>query len=105
MCQIGHLSNYGVVQQATGIGTIVLRSTWLDAPITLKQCLFVPDCPVNLLSVGATARDLDCKIMFTSDTCLVTIGSRTLWQIPVSPLGVYQFDAIVSEIPSLIVLT
>ena len=69
----------GVVQQATGIGTIVLRSTWLDAPITLTQCLFAPDCPVNLLSVSATARNLDCKIMFTSDTCLATIGSRILW--------------------------
>eukprot|EP00798_Chlamydomonas_sp_ICE-L_P011437 gene11437-biopygen9425 len=26
----------------------------------------------------------------------------TLWQIPVSPLGVYQFDAVVGEIPSLL---
>eukprot|EP00798_Chlamydomonas_sp_ICE-L_P003675 gene3675-biopygen21416 len=92
----------GVVQQATGIGTIVLSSRWLDAPITLTQCLYVPDCPVNLLSVSATARDLACVISFTSDTCHATIGPRTLWQIPVSPLGVYQFDAVVGEIPSLL---
>eukprot|EP00798_Chlamydomonas_sp_ICE-L_P013354 gene13354-biopygen22482 len=92
----------GVVQQATGIGTIVLSSRWLDAPITLTQCLYVPDCPVNLLSVSATARDLACVISFTSATCHATIGPRTLWQIPVSPLGVYQFDAVVGEIPSLL---
>eukprot|EP00798_Chlamydomonas_sp_ICE-L_P001700 gene1700-biopygen14531 len=92
----------GVVQQATGIGTIVLSSRWLDAPITLTQYLYVPDCPVNLLSVSATARDLACVISFTSDTCHATIGPRTLWQIPVSPLGVYQFDAVVGEIPSLL---
>eukprot|EP00798_Chlamydomonas_sp_ICE-L_P015812 gene15812-biopygen24838 len=50
----------------------------------------------------ATARDLACVISFTSDTCHATIGPRTLWQIPVSPLGVYQFDAVVGEIPSLL---
>eukprot|EP00798_Chlamydomonas_sp_ICE-L_P025937 gene25937-biopygen20436 len=53
-------------------------------------------------SLIATARDLACVISFTSDTCHATIGPRTLWQIPVSPLGVYQFDAVVGEIPSLL---
>eukprot|EP00798_Chlamydomonas_sp_ICE-L_P017463 gene17463-biopygen26426 len=54
------------------------------------------------LIVNATARDLACVTSFTSDTCHATIGPRTLWQIPVSPLGVYQFDAVVGEIPSLL---
>lgn len=91
----------GVVQKATGIGRIVLRSEWLDAPITLEQCLYIPDCPVNLLSVNATAKNLDCVINFTARTCHAFIGSRTLWNVPATPLGVYQFTVEVPEYPSL----
>eukprot|EP00798_Chlamydomonas_sp_ICE-L_P030272 gene30272-biopygen16138 len=61
-----------------------------------------PLCLGWSLTPCATARDLACVISFTSDTCHATIGPRTLWQIPVSPLGVYQFDAVVGEIPSLL---
>eukprot|EP00798_Chlamydomonas_sp_ICE-L_P004854 gene4854-biopygen15166 len=109
-------------------GKIVALNAWSAAPDTVFDVLAVrsPDRVVHIdsgagrcitgsqalfstfqfvsngLSVNATARDLACVISFTSDTCHATIGPRTLWQIPVSPLGVYQFDAVVGEIPSLL---
>lgn len=84
----------GVVQQAVGIGTIELCNEWLEAPITIDNVLYIPNCPVNLLSVNATARSQGCIISFDADRCIATRGSRTLWTVPATTSGVYHFESV-----------
>ena len=43
----------GVVQRTVVQGSIVLCSDWLPTSITLTDVLYIPHCPVNLLSVNA----------------------------------------------------
>jgi len=91
----------GVVQQATGVGTIFLASEWLTAPIVLTNVLYIPDCPVNLLSVHATAKSEDCVISFSEHTCVANKGTKTLWTVPASIGGVYHFLAHGCTVPAL----
>ena len=81
----------GVVQRAVGKGSIELCSDWLPTPIILTNVLYIPHCPVNLLSVNAVAHSLHCKISFDSISCTATQGSSILWSFPASGDGVYKF--------------
>jgi len=83
----------GVIKQAKGSGSIVLCSELLIAPITLDNVLFIPNCPVNLLSVHAIARSLDCRVSFTSVECTAMKGHKVLWSFPASDNGTYHFTA------------
>ena len=69
----------------------MLCSDWLPTPITLTNVLYIPHCPVNLMSVNAVAHAHNCKISFDSLSCTATQGSSVLWSFPASSDGVYKF--------------
>jgi hypothetical protein len=77
----------GVIQQALGWGTVSLCGAELDRPITLEKVLYIPGCPVNLLSVQSIAHSSDCTVSFTSTACTASQGSTILWTIPASEQG------------------
>ena len=81
----------GVVQRSVGEGSIVLCSDWLPTSITLTNVLYIPHCPVNLLSVNAVAHAHHCKISFDSTSCTATQASSVLWSFPASSDGVHKF--------------
>jgi hypothetical protein len=85
----------GVLKQALGSGSIVLGGPDLRSAITLTDVLYIPDCPVNLISVHAIATSLDCTVHFTSEYCTATRGSETIWSVPASSTGVFHFNAFV----------
>ena len=85
----------GVLKQALGSGSIVLGGPDLRSAITLTDVLYIPDCPVNLISVHAIATSLDCTVHFTSEYCTATRDSETIWSVPASSTGVFHFDAFV----------
>ena len=83
----------GVIQQAIGWGTVCLCSDELDMPITLDHVLYIPGCPVNLLSVQSVAHTSDCTVSFSSTACTAVRGSTILWSIPATEQGVYTFTS------------
>ena len=83
----------GVIERAVGVGTIELCNEWLEAPITMPNVLYIPNCPVNLISVNATARSQGCKLVFDADMCVATKGTKILWSVPATTTGVYHFES------------
>ena len=69
----------GVIQSSKGSGSIVLGSDQLPTPITLTNVLYIPHCPVNLLSVHSVAHSHHCKITFDTSSCTATQASSVLW--------------------------
>ena len=68
----------GVVQSSKGSGSIVLCSDQLPTPITLTNVLYIPHCPVNLLSVNSVAHSHHCKIAFDASSCTAMQASSIL---------------------------
>ena len=89
----------GVIQQAVGIGTIELCNEWLEAPITIDNVLYIPNCPVNLLSVNATARSQGCTISFDASQCIASRGTTTFWKVLATTTGVYHFESVHCNAP------
>ena len=59
-----------MIQRSQGSGSIVLCSDQLPTPITLTNVLYIPPCPVNLLSVNAVAHSHHCSITFDKPVVL-----------------------------------
>ena len=86
-----------MIQSSQGSGSIVLCSDQLPTPITLTNVLYIPYCPVNLLSVNAVAHSHHCEISFDSTSCTATRASSILWSFPASSDGVYKFACMPCE--------
>ena len=74
-----------------GTGSVQLCSDLINYPITLTDVLYIPHCPVNLLSVNAIALSHDCKVTFDRTSCIATRGTSLIWPFPASSDGVYKF--------------
>jgi hypothetical protein len=74
-----------------GTGSVQLCSDLINYPITLTDVLYIPHCPVNLLSVNAIALSHDCKVTFDRTSCIATRGTSLIWTFPASSDGVYKF--------------
>ena len=83
----------GTVQQALGWGTVCLTSSVLQQPVTLTKVLYIPGCPVNLISVQSVAYSSNCTVSFSSTACTAVRVSTVLWSFPATSQGVYTFTS------------
>ena len=54
----------------------------------IENVLYIPHCPVNLLSVNAAAHSHHCTITFDKTSCTAMQASSVLWSFPASSDGV-----------------